>query len=167
MISAGVRVRSLSGNSVCGVTPFRAGTDGRPNRIITRAGRFGGLAAQAVESKQDSPITGPDEGLLMGARNIRPVNGGGDWTVTRADHWIFEGTGMKNGDRIAGLVGWEYHGAPADIPGLEIVAEGTALVGGVRPQHWTATIYPGPKGNLVFNAATIGHARGGTASMWE
>ncbi|MEX0727314.1 MAG: hypothetical protein WD065_13655, partial [Planctomycetaceae bacterium] len=21
--------------------------------------------------------------------------------------------------------------------------------------HWTATIYPGPKGNLVFNASTI------------
>ncbi len=160
MISAGVSVLFLSGNSICGVTPFRAGADGRPNRIITRGGRFGGLDAQGVESKQEFPMTGPDEGLLMGARNVSPVNGGGDWTVTRADHWIFEGTGMKNGDRIAGLVGWEYHGAPADIPGLEIVAEGTALVGGVRPQHWTATIYPGPKGNLVFNAATIFWAQG-------
>jgi hypothetical protein len=44
---------------------------------------------------------------------------------------------------------------PADIPGLEIVAEGTALQGGVNPQHWTATIYPGPKNNFVFNASTI------------
>ena len=45
--------------------------------------------------------------------------------------------------------------SPADIPGLEVVAAGTAWVGGDTPQQWTATIYPGPKGNFVFNAATI------------
>jgi hypothetical protein len=118
------------------------------------------LAVQGVESKHDFPMTGPDEGLLMGARNVNPVNGGGDWTVTKADHWIFEGAGMKDGDSIPGLVGWEYHGAPAEIAGLEILAEGTALRGGVQPQHWTATIYPGPEGNFVFNAATIFWAQG-------
>ena len=160
MISEGVSALFLSGNAVNGVTPFRASNDGRPKRITTRAGRFAGLAVQGVESRHDFPMTGPDEGLLMGARNVSPVNGGGDWTVTRADHWIFDGAGMKNGDSIPGLVGWEYHGAPAKIPGVEIVAEGTALRGGVRPQHWTATIYPGPKGNFVFNAATIFWAQG-------
>jgi hypothetical protein len=67
---------------------------------------------------------------------------------------------MKQGDSIPGLVGWEYHGDPADIPGLEVVAEGTAWVGGNRPQHWTATIYPGPKSNFVFNAATIFWSQG-------
>ena len=40
------------------------------------------------------------------------------------------------------------------------MAEGTALRGGVQPQHWTATIYPGPEGNFVFNAATIFWAQG-------
>ena len=102
------------------------------------------------------PEHGPDEGLLMGARNVEPVNGGGDWSCTNPGHWIFAGTGMKKGDSIPGLIGWEYHGQPAtEIPGLEIVAEGTAWVGGTRPQQWTATVYPGPKGNFVFNAATI------------
>ena len=43
------------------------------------------------------PEHGPDEGLLMGARNIEPVNGGGDWIVVKPEHWIFEGTGMKTG----------------------------------------------------------------------
>jgi hypothetical protein len=28
-------------------------------------------------------------------------------------------------------------------------------VGGVRKSAWAATIYPGPKENFVFNAATI------------
>jgi hypothetical protein len=91
----------------------------------------------------------------MGARNIEPVNGGGDWVVTKADHWMFKDAGVKNGEFIPGLIGWEYHGQPAEIPGLEIVAAGTAWQGGVNPQQWTATIYPGPKKNFVFNAATI------------
>jgi hypothetical protein len=155
MIDSGVSALFLSGKAVNGVTPLRPSSDARPNRIMGRAGLFGGKAAQGIESEHEFSMTGPDEGLLMGARNVDPVNGGGDWIVTRPDHWMFAGTGMKQGDRIPGLVGWEYHGAPADIPGLEVVAEGTALAGGVKPQHWTATVYPGPKNNFVFNAATI------------
>jgi hypothetical protein len=97
----------------------------------------------------------------MGARNIIPVNGGGDWICAKPEHWIFAGTGMKRGDSVPGLIGWEYHGdPPADLKGLEVVAEGTASQGGVRPQHWTATFYPGPKGNYVFNASTIFWAQG-------
>ncbi len=42
-----------------------------------------------------------------------------------------------------------------DLPGLEVVAEGTALHREVQPMQWTSTIYLGPKENFVFNAATI------------
>ncbi len=149
MRDAGVNLLFLSGNSVCWVSPFRASSDGRANRIIFRGGPYGGdyrLAEAREKEHGPFPHRGPDEGYLIGSRNVDPVNGGGDWICTKPDHWIFEGTGMKQGDAIPGLIGWEYHGdPPADIPGLEIVAEGTALQGGVRPQRWTATIYPGPK----------------------
>ncbi|MFH1266008.1 MAG: N,N-dimethylformamidase beta subunit family domain-containing protein [Planctomycetota bacterium] len=159
MRDAGVNLLFFSGNSVCWVTPMRAGFDGRPNRIMFRGGPYGGEYKYAVDREKKHgpfPERGPDEGYLMGARNVSPVNGGGDWIVTKPGHWMFEGTGMKQGDRIPGLVGWEYHGdPPKDLAGLEVVAEGIALQGGVNPQHWTATIYPGPKGNFVFNAATI------------
>jgi hypothetical protein len=156
---AGVNLLFLSGNSVCWVTPQKPSTDGHPNRIIFRGGPYGGKHKFAEDREREHgpfPHRGPDEGYLIGARNVEPVNGGGDWTATKPDHWIFAGSGMKKGDRIPGLIGWEYHGdPPADIPGLEIVAEGTAFQGGTRPQHWTATIYPGPKNNFVFNASTI------------
>jgi hypothetical protein len=161
---AGVNLLFLSGNAVCWVTPHRPSYDGRPDRIMFRGGPFGGKYKYAEDRERKNgpfPFRGPDEGYLMGARNTEPVNGGGDWICVKPDHWIFEGTGMKKGDRIAGLVGWEYHGdPPKDIPGLEIVAEGTAFVGGVRPQHWAAVIYPGPKDNFVFNASTIFWAQG-------
>lgn len=160
---AGVNLLFLSGNSVCWVTPFRDSSRGQPNRIIFRGGPYGAENAYAVERHRDHgpfPHRGPDEGLLMGARNVEPVNGGGDWIIAKPDHWIFEGTGVRQGDSIPGLIGWEYHGQPADIPGLEVVASGTAWQGGINPQQWTATIYPGPKGNYVFNAATIFWAQG-------
>lgn len=163
MRDAGVNLLFLSGNSVCWVTPFRASSTGRPNRIIFRGGPYGAENEYAVNRQRDHgpfPHRGPDEGLLMGARNVEPVNGGGDWVITQPDHWMFTNTGVKAGDRIPGLIGWEYHGQPADIPGLEVVAAGTAWQGGVNPQRWTATIYPGPKGNYVFNAATIFWAQG-------
>lgn len=41
------------------------------------------------------------------------------------------------------------------MPEREIVAEGMALRDGTTPQHWTATLHPGPKWNFVFNASTI------------
>jgi hypothetical protein len=164
MRDAGVNLLFLSGNAVCWVTPLRPSSDGRPARIMFRGGPYGGpyqYAAQREKEHGPFPHRGPDEGYLIGARNVEPVNGAGDWVCVKPDHWIFAGTGMKQGDRIAGLVGWEYHGdPPTDIAGLEVVSAGTALVGGTRPQHWTATIYPGPKGNFVFNAATIFWAQG-------
>jgi hypothetical protein len=67
---------------------------------------------------------------------------------------------MKKGDHIPGLVGWEHHGAPAKLPGLEVIAEGLVWASGVTPSRYAATIFPGPKNNFVFNAATIFWAQG-------
>lgn len=159
MRDAGVHLLFLSGNSVCWVSPFSANSAGIPNRRIFRGGPYGADNDYAKNRQQNNgpfPEHGPDEGLLMGARNVEPVNGGGDWICVKPEHWIFRGTNLKKGDSIPGLIGWEYHGQPAtEIPSLEVVGAGTAWVGGVKPQQWTATIYEGPKGNFVFNAATI------------
>jgi hypothetical protein len=163
MRDEGVSLLFLSGNAVCWVTPFRGSHDGRRNRIIFRGGPYGAdkdYIRRRLQEHGPFPERGPDEGLLMGARNVEPVNGGGDWVVTNPDHWIFSGTGVRKGDRVPGLIGWEYHGDPAEIPGLEVVASGTAWVGGVRPQQWAATVYNGPKGNVVFNASSIFWAQG-------
>ena len=73
---------------------------------------------------QHGSESGPDEATLIGARTVIPFNGSGDWVCTKPDHWAFAGTGMKAGDRIPGLVGWEHHGNPAPIPGLEVLAAG-------------------------------------------
>lgn len=159
-IDAGVNACFLSGNSVCFVTPFSASSTGTANRVITRAGRFGGVREREKPFMADLTVDGPNEATLIGAQTVTPFNGSGDWIVTKPDHWMFEGTGMKRGDRIPGLVGWEFHGEPAAIPGLEVVAAGKTYTADDRESHYTATIYPGPKGNLVFNASTIFWSQG-------
>lgn len=160
-VEAGVNVAFLSANTSCFVAPFFPSSAGVPNRIITRAGRFGGLTeAEKAYPMGPFEMEGPNEATLIGARTINPFNGADDWTIVEPSHWLFEGTGMNKGDGIPGLVGWEFHGTPADIPGLAIVAEGEATNAGGKKAHWTATIYPGPKDNWVFNAATIYWAQG-------
>ncbi|MFO0941101.1 MAG: DUF6605 domain-containing protein [Pirellulales bacterium] len=151
-IAAGVNVGFFSGNAVCGRVLWDQAT-----RSIRRVGVFGPPGGtRDFESMKTLTHERPYANELIGAHSTGPVTGGADWVCTLPDHWIYAKTGMKQGDRIPGLIGWEYHGDPAPIPGLEIVATGETQSapdkanGGI----YTGTVYPGPKGNFVFNAST-------------
>lgn len=159
-ISAGVSVAFLSSDTCWGLISFLPGGRGAANRVITRVGQFGPLEPEAVKAFPELSrfkTFGPTEGDLIGARNVWPYSGGADWICSSEKHWLFAGTGMKNGDGIPGLVGFEWMGAPANIPGLEVVARGRI---GKPEREYTATIYAGPKENVIFNASTIWWADG-------
>lgn len=157
-INDGLNVAFLSGNSVCGRIEFRDAQ----LRNFTRADRFGPREEREIKDFPEMarfPWNSPNENTLMGARSIPPVTGGADWTCMLPEHWIFRGTGMKKGEGIPGLVGWEWHGDPANIPGLEVVASGKTKSGRGEGLY-TATVYPGPKGNFVVNASSCWWADG-------
>jgi hypothetical protein len=154
-IAAGVNVAFLSGNTCCGRIRF---SPEEKDRAFERVGVFGPPGGMRdFAAMAELPHERPYANELIGAHSTGPVTGGADWTCALPDHWLFEGTGMRKGDSIPGLVGWEWHGDPAPIPGLEIVATGPTQSAPGQPNGgvYTATIYPGPKGNFVFNAATI------------
>lgn len=75
---SGTSLLFFSGNSVCWVTPMTPSEHGeRPNRIMFRGGPYGGdykYATDREKSEGPFPHRGPDEGYLMGARNVDPVN---------------------------------------------------------------------------------------------
>jgi hypothetical protein len=157
-VSAGVNAAFLSGNAVCGRVQFD-----EPLQAFERIGVFGPPGGtHEFEKMSTLEHRRPYANELIGAHSTGPVTGGADWTCRLPDHWLFEGTGMKEGDAIPGLVGWEYHGDPAPITGLEIVASGPTQQAPGKPNGgtYTATVYPGLKGNFVFNAATIWWADG-------
>lgn len=158
MIRSGVHAAFFCGNSVFGTTPFGPSSQGVPHRTLARTGIFGPMEPEYLASWPEMSrftTNGPNEALLMGAHTTPPVTGGGAWVCAQENHWLFRDTGMKNGDGIPGLVGWEFHGRPADIPGLEVVATGKTSNGSRKEGIYTSVLYPGPKGNLVFNASTI------------
>jgi hypothetical protein len=159
-VKRGVNFGFFSGNSCCFVVPMLPSSSGAPNRVIERMGRYGGIRPGEEKWMADLPEEAPNESTLIGAQTVSPFNGSGDWICTKPEHWMFAGTGMKKGEAIPGLVGWEFHGDPAKIPGLEVVAAGKTTNGGEADSHYEATIYPGPKGNTVFNASTIFWAQG-------
>lgn len=147
----GVSLGFFSGNTLCWeVEMFRSTVTDTPARAYRRRRLF------------------PDEPVLMGAKSYG--SGYGDWVVTKPSHWIYEKTGLSAGDSIPGLIGWEFHGTPASLPGLEVVAEaplypsegwdGETIGGRMRNKRHAAVVFPGENGNWVFNAGTIWWAEG-------
>jgi hypothetical protein len=151
----GLSLAFFSGNSVCHQINLFDSFNGTPGRAFSRDKRY------------------TDENKLMGLKTYGV--GYGDWIVKNSGNWIYEGTGMKDGDRIPAIIGWEFHGPPLpDIKGIEIVAE-SPLSQSKNPH--TGVVYPCPKGNWVFNAGTCwwteglsqppGHVPAGDAGMEE
>lgn len=157
-IAEGVSVGFFSGNAVCGKIAWDETT-----RSLRRIGVFGPPGGtREFEAMASLKHERPYANELIGAHSTGPVTGGADWICSLPQHWLYAGTGMQQGDAIPGVIGWEWHGDPADIPGLEIVARGPTQSAPGQPNggEYTATVYPGPKGNFVFNAATCWWADG-------
>jgi hypothetical protein len=140
---AGVHLAFLSGNSVSGRILFKPGADGRANRIFGR------------HRSGDSHYFRNDK-ELMGVKSYGV--GAADWTCRAPDHWVFAGTGMKEGDSIPQLVGWEYHGPPMrDDPSLVVLAKGkTRRYRDETNREYAAVLYTAAKGNFVFNVRPPG-----------
>ncbi|MEZ6074667.1 MAG: DUF6605 domain-containing protein [Pirellulaceae bacterium] len=157
-IAAGVSVGFFSGDAVFGRIVWDVAT-----RSLRRVGVFGPPdGTREFESMDSLEHTRPYGNELMGAHSTGQVSGGADWVCTLPEHWLYAKTGMKLGDAIPGVIGWEYHGDPADIAGLEIVAQAPTQTapGELNGDEYTATVYPGPKNNIVFNASTCWWADG-------
>jgi hypothetical protein len=157
-IEQGVSVGFFSGNAVCGKVEWNP-----QSQSLHRIGVFGPPGGTGeFESMSQLKHEPPYANALIGAHSTGPVTGGADWICRIPEHWVMEGTGMRQGDGIPGLVGWEWHGDPAPIQGLEILASGPtqSAPGQLNGGQYTSTLYPGPRGNWVFNASTIWWADG-------
>lgn len=129
----GVDLAFLCGNSVYTEIDLGPSNAGGTNRVFGRIQYF------------------EDERELMGASSYGV--GLGPWICIRPDHWLYEGTGMDNGDTIKDLVGWEFHGPPLkESEQLVVLAEGE-LKNSNGHTH-AATMEMHDNGGMVFNAGT-------------
>jgi hypothetical protein len=143
--AAGVADRTIVGYKEAAGTLDPLALDGRPqnDRLIT--GRW-----------RDRPVSRPEERLVGVMYAADPVDA--DIVVSQADHWVFAGTGLHNGDVLPGLLGYEVDamggGGPAAIARLAhspFVDQGAAG----KTRYADMTIYAADSGALVFATGSI------------
>jgi hypothetical protein len=97
----------------------------------------------------------PEESLVGAMYGESQIDG--DIVVDDDSHWVFAGTGLRRGDRLAGLLGYEVdaiHGI-ASPPGVTRLAH-SPYVNTHGETGWSdMTIYTAPSGAIVFATGTI------------
>ncbi len=82
----------------------------------------------------------------------------GDFTVTNSAHWIFAGTGAKNGSTYDSILGPEVDGASASTPNLKVIASSFTRCGKKIKTYASFSIMTDPSGARTVNVGTMGWA---------
>lgn len=111
-----------------------------------------------ITAQWRSTLINQPEDQLLGSRYdsyVMPYGTSFDWTVTNADHWVYGGTGLVTGDRLPGLVGYEWDNAPDPTrPGLTLLSQTVINSEPNKPHRHEATVIEHPGRGTVFNAGT-------------
>ncbi len=111
-IATGTNVAFLSANEMCWQVRLEASPLG-PGRRMTcyKSARRDPLAttqpAVTTCRWREPPVNDP-EAVVVGQMYGHIVARSADWVVAGSDHWLYTGTGLRDGDRIVNLVGQEY-----------------------------------------------------------
>ncbi|MET9695221.1 N,N-dimethylformamidase beta subunit family domain-containing protein [Streptomyces sp. NPDC006514] len=101
------------------------------------------------------PGADPESSLLGVIYDGYPVDA--PYVVTNPGHWLFEGTGVRAGDRFEHLVGVEYDKVDTSFPTprpIEILAHSPVVCEG-RPSHQDTAYYTVASGAGVFATGTM------------
>jgi hypothetical protein len=111
---------------------------------------------------RDPPVNYPENAVIGIMSWGRAISDRTDWIVQNADHWIYEGTGLQNGDALQGMIGpeWDLVFDNGMTPEGLVVLAHSAVSDSTKPGFvHDASIYE--RGDaFVFAAGTIDFARG-------
>lgn len=136
-----------------------------PNRIIacykdkTLDPFYGKDNSQVTVSFKDPLLNRPQQ-TLLGEMSGGYFNWGTsyDWVASDASNWVFAGTGLRNGDRLPGLVGHEYDKVFTNYPvpsRLTILASSPVYDIANRGEVSNATLYTAQSGARVVDIGSI------------
>ncbi len=162
-IAGGTSVLFLSANELYQQVRFEDSAVGTARRVVC----YKSAAADPIAATDPrltsvpwraAPLREP-EATLIGQMYAHVVERPADWRVERADHWLYDGTGLHDGDRLTNLVGQEYDTFfPEYAPPLTILLARSPVqpncVDPTIPALHTATMYRAASGATVFAAGT-------------
>jgi hypothetical protein len=99
------------------------------------------------------PVDRPEDALVGVMYETDPVES--DIVVSEASSWVFEGTGLKNGDHLPGLLGYEVDRIAGHSPaGTHLLAHSPYPFRG-NTRYSDMSLYTAPSGSIVFAAGTM------------
>ena len=110
---------------------------------------------------REAPVLQP-EATFLGVMYGHVVRSPADWIVAQSGHWLYEGTGLRDGDALRSLVGQEYD---AYFP--ELAPPGTVVV--ARSPVRSIGRDPDGQGNVTsppIHAAAIRDPAGGRGGVF-
>lgn len=101
------------------------------------------------------PAARPEEGMIGVMYVQSPIDG--DITIDNASHWVFANTGLKKGDLLKGLLGYEVDAivGAASPPNLVRLAHSPFVSADNETGFSDMTIYTTSRGTMVFATGTI------------
>jgi hypothetical protein len=99
------------------------------------------------------PVSRPEEEMVGVLYETDPVQG--DIVVSDASSWVFSGTGLKNGDHLPNLLGYEVDRTSEHAPaGTQRIAHSPYTFRGDN-RYSDMTVYTAPSGSVVFAVGSM------------
>lgn len=130
--------------------PYAVDSDPVNDRLVTTRWR-------------DFPVSRPEERLLRLQYETYESDGIGDIRITTPSHWLYQGTGLQQGDLLVGLLGPEvdalHNHAPAGTQSIAHSVFPRDPMATYAVAH-DMTVYSSESGAIVFGTGTIGWGDG-------
>jgi hypothetical protein len=161
--NAGVNLAFLGANAIYWQIRFEASAAGVPNRVQVC---YKSAATDPVQGPtttvrwRDAPVNNPEQ-TVMGVMFTSETEGLSTkpYVVTNSSNWVYNGTGLKDGDSIPGLVGYEADRLMSEFPapsGSQTLLSHSPYTADTGAADYSnSSIYQAPSGAWVFASGTM------------
>ncbi len=169
---AGVNLFFSGADAVYWQIRYEPSSSGVPNRVIVcyRDATLDPNTDPSLETVlwRDPPLNRPEQ-ALMGVMftNVVGSNAQGvypPYIVNNSSNWVYAGSGFKNGDSVAGIVGYEAdrqisgYTLPTAVTGTYTLLSHSPFTASSGADYSNSSIYQAPSGAWVFASGTINWA---------
>ncbi len=163
---AGVNLAFLGANPVFWQVRFESSNGGVPNRVMVcyKDATLDPTTDPTLTTVnwRDPLLNRPEQVLVGVMYTSSPKNANSTYAVTNSGNWAYAGTGLKDGDTVPGIVGYEAdrsftnYPAPNALPGTYILLSHSLFTDQSNNSDYQNTsIYQAPSGAWVFGSGSI------------
>jgi N,N-dimethylformamidase beta subunit-like protein len=161
---AGVSLAFLGADAVSWQVRYEASSDGVPNRVIVcyKDAGIDPVQGPTTTVRWRSAFLNRPEQVLAGVQSEGQVAWGNNagYVVTNSSSWVYAGTGLKDGDVLPGIVGYEMDRLmpaypPPSSANQTLLSWSPYINGNGSSNYSNSSIYQAPSGAWVFASGTL------------